>query len=276
MVKPGVPLKPEFAAAKRDFARVLLKDCHQAPNKAAVVECPFGNLANPTRTIAIVGGSHSSHWFPALEILAEQYGWRIVNITKSACPFTVGGQLSSSCLEWNQNVIGNLARLKPDVVFTTSTRPRTVQGKREDYVPEGYLQQWGRLAEIGLKVIAVRDNPWMGFVASECLEANPSDMMACSRPRSKILGDVDPIPLLPTKPANVDFIDMTDRFCDAHTCFPVSGNVIIYSDKHHITVTFSRTLAATLGDRMRQVRPDLFPSEPQSKVGMQQNAEVGQ
>ena len=77
MIKPGLPLRPNPALAKRDFARVLLKDCHQSPSKAAVIECPFGTLDNPTKTIAIVGGSHSSHWFPAFEVLAQQIlcGW---------------------------------------------------------------------------------------------------------------------------------------------------------------------------------------------------------
>jgi hypothetical protein len=75
---------------------------------------------------------------------------------------------------------------------------------------------------------------------------------------------------------NVDFIDMTDRFCDQTTCFPVSGNVIIYSDKNHLTVTFNRTMASTLEQRMKEVRPDLFPSEYQRNSGTQRSVEAGQ
>ena len=184
-------------------------------------------------------------------------------------------KLHSSCAEWNRSVIENLAKMKPDVVFTTSTRQRTVAGRREEYIPEGYREQWQRLAEIGVKVIAVRDNPWLGFNVPECLEANSSNIMACSRPRSRVLSDVDPALLFSAKPANVDFIDMTDRFCDLSTCFPVGGNVVVYSDKHHISVTYSRTLAATLGDRIKQVRPDLFPSQDTAER-RDQSVEAGQ
>jgi hypothetical protein len=275
MVKHGVPLKPDIAVAKRDIAKVFLKDCHQNQNEAEVTECYFGNLNKPTKTVAIVGGSHSSHWFPALEIIAERYGWRIVNITKSACPFMMGGG-NSSCMEWNKNVVASIARLKPDVVFTTSTRSRLVNGKREEYVPEGYKTQWSRLAEIGVRIIAVRDNPWLGFHVAECIEAKLNDIMACSRPRTQVLNHVDPSLELPTKPVNVDFIDMTDRFCDQSTCFSVSGNVIIYSDRNHFTVTFARTMASALEQRMKEVRPDLLVPGTESEMGAQRNAEAGQ
>ncbi|MBB3018895.1 peptidoglycan/LPS O-acetylase OafA/YrhL [Microvirga lupini] len=276
MIKPGIPLMPEFANVKRDLARGLLKECHQRVDEAAVIECEFGNLGAPTKTIAVVGGSHSSHWLPPLEILAKKYGWRVVNITKSACPFTVGGKLDPTCIEWNKNVIANLARLKPDVVFTPSTRRQYIQGRKEEYIPEGYQAQWNRLAEIGVEVIAVRDNPWLGFHVPECLEANYPNIMACSRPRNRVLSDTDPSRLLSARPSNVKFIDMTDRFCDQKTCFPVSGNIMIYGDKHHFTVTFSRSMSTILGERMKQVRPDLFPSESDGQKQEQQSADVGE
>ena len=69
---------------------------------------------------------------------------------------------------------------------------------------------------------------------------------------------VDPASKLDPKPPNVEFIDLTDRFCDDTLCLPVSGNVLIYRDTHHLTREFSRTLAPALGERMRKVRPDLF------------------
>ncbi len=261
MLTPDASVMPNPAVAKRDIARVYRDKCHQKQKDATVIECIYGVKEGAEKTIALVGGSHSAHWLPALEVLAQQHGWRIVNITKSSCPFAGGYNSNAACMAWNEGVIASLARLKPDVVFTTSTRRRSAAGKNEEFIPESYPQQWARLAQHGVHVLAVRDNPWMNFRVPECVEKNASNPMACSRPRSKIMSKVDPASELSPKPANVTFIDLTDRFCDQDTCYPVSGNVLIYSDKHHITATFSRSLADVLGQRMQQVRPDLFTTQ---------------
>jgi peptidoglycan/LPS O-acetylase OafA/YrhL len=285
-LKPELPLRPAAVVAKRDIARLYSDKCHQNQRDAKVITCSYGTTQEPRRTIAIVGGSHSAHWFPALEVLAHEYGWHIITMTKSACPFEANKERKPPCVEWNEAVIGQLARLKPDVVFTTSTRSYNekisidgkpaVRARRQERVPEGYLEQWARLAEIGLKVVAVRDNPWMNFNVPECIEKNAPDILKCSRPRYEAMDDVDPIGKLPSRPANVDFIDLTDRFCDQAWCYSVGGNLLVYSDGHHITASFSRSLATTLGERLREVRPDLFRADPQLSSDRQQSAGAGE
>jgi len=274
-LKPGIPLRPTPTAAKMDIAKVYGDMCHQDLFRAEVIECTYGSTDEPVKSIALVGGSHSAHWLAALEPLAQQYRWRIVSITKSGCAFDANGGRDSGCIQWNKNVIEKLRKLKPDAVFTTSTRRLTRNGRKEEYIPKGYQEQWKRLAESGVSVIAVRDNPWLGFNVPECIEKNASNVMACSRPRRRLLNDVDPALALQPRPGNVAFIDMTDRFCDQSTCFPVSGNLIIYSDRHHITATFSRTLAGTLGERMKQVRPDLFPADAEGATDRRREATAG-
>ncbi len=281
-MKPGVPLLPTPAAAKKDNPRVYLEKCHQGPKTSKVIQCSYGKVEGATRTIALVGGSHSAHWFPALEALAHEYGWRLVNITKSACPFEINSAYTAECREWNEHVIEELVKWKPDAVFTTSTRARRVnpatdalEGERE-YVPEGYLAQWARLAEKGMNVIAIRDNPLMRVNVPDCVEMGKMDITPCIAPRKVLMEEVDPAIRLKNKPANVAFIDLTDRFCDQSKCYPVSGNVLIYKDTNHITATFSRSLAGTLGERMKQVRPDLFDLNGPKDVLGHQIVEAGQ
>lgn len=264
-VKPGTPIQPSPGVAKNDKSKPFVDKCHQDQRRSDIVACSYGNDRSPARTIALVGGSHSAHWLEALEQLAHQYGWRVLNITKSACPFEINAQRKQPCIEWNENIIGYLEQLKPDVVFTTSTRPyrgAPLAGsmeKQREIIPQGYLQQWARLAEKGLTVVAVRDNPWLGTDIPECVERHSADVLKCSRRRTDVLDDFDPSSRLDPKPSNVAFIDLTDRFCDPERCLAVVGNLVVYKDKHHMTATFSRSLALPLGERMRQVKPDLFP-----------------
>jgi peptidoglycan/LPS O-acetylase OafA/YrhL len=257
-VKAGIPIYPTPAAVKGKHAN----RCQQNEKDPEVRTCDYGVITGARKTIALVGGSHAEHWLPALEKLAYEHKWRIVAVTKSACPFVPVRKGNPSCEQWNRDVHGILARIKPDAVFTTSTRRGTISAKPNEYLPVGYLEQWERLAESGISVIAIRDNPKMEQGVLECVEANAHDIAKCSLPRMRLIG-TDPSILLSSKPGNVSFIDLTDRFCDERLCYPVGGNVLIFRDTHHITIEYARTLAAPLGERMRQVRPDLFSVEAQ-------------
>jgi hypothetical protein len=56
-------------------------------------------------------------------------------------------------------------------------------------------------------------------------------------------------------PRNVQFVDMTEYFCDGSRCPGVIGNVIVYSDDSHITATYSRTLAPMLARKLTRAWP---------------------
>ncbi|GEO13079.1 acyltransferase family protein [Microvirga aerophila] len=270
-VTPGIPLRPGPASAKGDLPRPTIEKCQQRPGVAELIVCTYGNETAPTKTIVLAGGSHSAQWFPALEVLAHQNGWRIINIPKAACTLSYTGRptTSSDCETWRESALEYLTNLKPDVVFTTSTRPyrgAQVEGQkpRREHVPSAYVMFWSRLEELRITVIAVRDNPWPGHVVPECVEKNLSNVVACARPRDRHMNDVDPSTSLEPKPKNVEFIDLTDRFCDQTLCHAVGGNILIYRDRHHMTATFARSLAPVLGERMKEVRPDLFANASSS------------
>jgi len=256
LLQPGIPLYPETKRVKSKHPN----RCQQNERDPEVTMCNYGVQEGARKTIALVGGSHSEHWLPALEGVAYEQKWNIVAITKSACPFMDGGGgRPPHCAQWNESVHEALIKLKPDAVFLTSTRRLgpNPQNWREA-VPRGYLKHWERLAKHGITVIAVRDSARIDKNNLECVDANQADIMKCARLRAEIFDEVDPTSRLEKKPENVSFIDLTDRFCDETYCFPVIGNVLVLRDAHHITIEYARTLAAPLGERMRQVRPDLF------------------
>jgi hypothetical protein len=61
-----------------------------------------------------------------------------------------------------------------------------------------------------------------------------------------MLARVNPIETARDLPTNVHYIDLSRYFCEDEACPPVAGNVLIYSDKHHISATYARTLTAPL------------------------------
>lgn len=242
---PEVPYRPDALTVRDDRAVVYDNGCHQDGEDPEVIACEFGPAA-ATRTIALVGGSHSAHWLPALREIADGRGWRIVSLTKSACRFTADPDDDhSSCRAWNDGVLEKLAELRPDAVFTTST---TGQGGR-DSTPEGYLPQWQRLAQLGITVLAIRDVPWHDFDVPECVAQHGPEVLRCGGERAAHgLARPALVESWPDVPGNVRFLDLTDYLCGPFHCPAVVGNVLVYYDAHHLSASYARSLAPFLAE----------------------------
>ena len=245
-IKPNADIKPfpSPVNAKDDFPSFYFdKDCYINRQGSGVSKCSYGETENPEYTIALVGGSHSGHWFPALEIVADRQNLRIDLYNKDACRFSdddMNERLSESCMEWNEAVMEPLRADPPDLIFTTANLSRGAT------IPPGYLNKWKELEGV-TKVFAVRDNPRMLVDPPTCVEKTPSD---CSKPREEAVSEIPPWENTENIPNNVIFADMTEYFCDEDMCSPVIGNVLVYRDTHHLTASYSMTMAPALEEHL--------------------------
>ena len=49
--------------------------------------CPSASHGPSSKTtVVLFGDSHAMQWFPALNGLAKEHDWRLVGLTKAACP----------------------------------------------------------------------------------------------------------------------------------------------------------------------------------------------
>ena len=245
-IKPNSDIEtlPSPITAKKDFASFYNdKDCYINSQKSGLSKCSYGETDNPEYTIALVGGSHSGHWMPALEIVAERQNLQIDLYNKDGCRFSgddMKGRLSESCMEWNDAVMEPLLSDPPDLVFTTANVSSGAA------IPPGYLSKWRELEGI-TEVFAVRDNPRMIVDPPTCVEETPDE---CSRPKVDALPEIPPWENTENIPNNVIFADMTDYFCEDDTCSPVIGNVLVYRDTHHLTASYSKTMAPALEEHL--------------------------
>ncbi|MGI8947490.1 MAG: acyltransferase family protein [Ornithinimicrobium sp.] len=246
---------PGIDSASEDIPAVYAQGCHQAQDVDEVASCEYGD-PGAERTMILVGGSHSAHWQPPLQVIAEQRGWRLLSATKSGCrPGThlagdageAGGGATAqqeSCRAWNAASLEWIAEQDPDLVVLTST----VGKGDEEAVPTAYLRVWEELARDDIPVLAIRETPRSGQDMVDCLAANGPLTRECDLNRDRVLSPVDPTSLLDPAPEGVSFADLSDSLCDARVCPPVIGNIIVYSDNSHLTTTYSRTLAQALLD----------------------------
>lgn len=243
---------PEPFMASRDVPKPYREGCHQGLLGSEASACHYG-YADGVLTIAVVGSSHATHWVPALEKIALQRNWRLVSFTKNGCRFTADVQESpenreNSCALWNDNVLAALERLAPDLVFTTASVAATAD--RAEHVPPGYVAQWQKLQRMRLKIIAVRDTPFMGFHVPTCVDINGADSQRCSRPREQALA-VDlrlPLEELGGEGQAIHFIDMSDYFCTRDSCPAVAGNILIYKDRSHVSTLYMKSLSGFLAE----------------------------
>lgn len=248
-VAANSPILPGGIWAHKDRPKNMTSKCHQTFSGTAALTCKFGD-PDATRLMVIVGGSHSAHWLTAMQGALRGEGWRIVTMTKSSCLFLLkgGSQVADprqACAKWNKNAMAKILELRPSVVFTTSTR--TQRGREK--IPPSWQATMGVLSRAGIPVLAIRDTPWMNFDVAECVTIKGADAIGCRRSRSSMLSSVNPAEYL-KKSDLIQHVDMSDKFCDDVWCYPVTGNVLMYFDKHHMTATYGKTLAPSLKARI--------------------------
>jgi hypothetical protein len=257
---PHARMRPTVLEAPGEPSYPTRDGCIADWNTREVVTCTYGD-AGAERTIAVVGSSHAEHWVPALDALARQHHFRVTVLLKMGCPLTVAaeptykGEPIPDCRDWSQEVINRLGKERPDWVFTTGTRPRQSTG---DETPPDYLDVWSQLSERRLSVLAIRDTPWLRrdgvrYRGIDCL-AKGGDRISCGIPRVQALDDVNPAIEPAASFPNVFPLDLTNAVCERDVCPVSEGNILIYHDEHHLTASYSRSLAPELG---RQLQPIL-------------------
>ncbi len=242
--------RAELIAARDTLPAPYDMGCHQSQDDDEAITCEFGDLASE-RVVVLVGGSHATQWLPALEDIGEAHGFKIVNMTKSSCPFGAVEESSASCVAWNENALAEIVRLDPEAVITNSTR--TEPG--EETVPEGYVENWRALARHDIPVLGIRDNPRFDYDVPECLHRHRFDYFECAVPQQEVLAEEDPAR---EHAALIASIDMADAFCADGVCPVTYEGFLIYRDTDHIHVPYVKYLSEMLERRMERALPELF------------------
>ena len=96
-------LDPAFRAADINNA---LDASQQNIAAKPVILCSFGDTANPSSTIAVVGNSHALRLVPALDLYGKEHHWKIVLAAKTNCMGLISQAMgnqgpNASCLAWS-------------------------------------------------------------------------------------------------------------------------------------------------------------------------------
>lgn len=255
---------PVPALAANDLPK--LGDCVQKPQAPGTKECVRG-VPDGSLTIALVGDSHATHWFKAVEETAKLRGWTVLTYLKNSCPFTAsmrkaeqGGSIS--CAAANDHTLQRiLARGDVDAVVTSYWSGSTF-GKPP---AAGFAKYWTALEDAGIKVYPITDTPRPGTseYARDCVVSRPDSLDDCGTLQSHAFEANDFTGEASRLEPRVGVLDFTDEFCTHGFCPAVIGNVLVYRDKHHVSDTYVGTLAPVFQERLvRLMGADGLPVGP--------------
>ncbi|PIE27825.1 MAG: acyltransferase [Micrococcales bacterium] len=217
--------------------------------------CVFG-AEDGARTVVVTGDSHAYQWMPALEKLAVERGWRLVNLTKSGCPLydvqLVNSKLKrdyTECYAWRANALSRIKAESPDLVLTSAaigstSRDATLTPRWE----RGVRRTVEQLRATGAQVLVMGDTPYPQQDVPTCLADNVDSAAACVV--SVNVARSDPArrkgTLQVAEQAGAATVEPTSWFCEKTKCPALVGNTVVYSDNSHVSATYSALLTPLL------------------------------
>lgn len=247
---------PTPSSAHTDYAD--LGSCVSSGASHLSHTCEFGATKQDAKfTIALVGDSHATQWWQALEPMAKKHNWRIVTHLKNSCPFTGAVRTAQKkgfidCVDANKDRLDDLVTSKDiDAVFIAAWTGAPFKGGSEA-ATQGAVDYWSKVQDSGKQVVLVRDspNPSQDPLARDCVAKHADELRQCGKDREEALSNDDWIAAAQAKDPRLDLLDFTDQFCTKKLCPAVVGNVLVYRDQNHISDTYMATIAPTFEERM--------------------------
>ena len=249
-------LRPSLLEANRDTSPLYGTGCHQYLEERAAQGCVFGDPDGDI-TVAIWGDSHAAQWFSAIDLIAEQRGWRLVSITQGGCPVIdvltwnrSGDAVFDHCAPWRDNVLDRFAEEEVDVVLLGQHYGLLDADSRGAVSASVWAEQLpallDRVSETMTPIVLI-DSPDPPEDVPTCLSEHPEEIEVCEpgapgNTEAAVAATIREI----TAERGVGTIDPRPWLCVENRCPVVVGDILVYRDSHHLSDTFVRWFTPVL------------------------------
>ena len=215
--------------------------CHVNYGETKSGYCTYGDKES-SNTIVLYGDSHAAQWFPTLEKMAKKRGFKLVSLTKSACPAVdakrpdQGAFKQVHCSKWRENSIKRIAQIQPLAVITSSFQyftPANSSISRAQWWNDGQRKLLKGLRGSTNNLIYISDTPRPLRDIPNCLASRDSKVCD-STERSR----VSVIP-------GFDVINPNPWLCSSY-CPAIVEGTVAYRDASHISVDMALKLLPKL------------------------------
>ena len=216
-------------------------DCHVNYGETKSGYCTYGDKKS-NRTLVLYGDSHAAQWFPALEQIARERGYKLISLTKSACPAVdapredQGAFKNVHCEKWRQNSIARIKSIHPDAVITSSFQyftPPSGFPSKSRWWDDGQRRLLSELRGSSNHLIYISDTPRPLRDIPNCLASRDSHTCdSTEKTRNVIINGFEKI-------------DPTPWLCTSY-CPAIKDGYVVYRDASHISVAASLALKPEL------------------------------
>ena len=257
-----VDVAPSLASAHDDRERLWSDGCLAWESATTPRSCIYGDRT-ATFTVALVGDSHAAQWFPAFSRVAQQEHWRLLVFTKVSCPFIDMPVWSNTlkreyteCAAWDAAVVARLASAQPDLTVITMSHWILPLRSSDQNVSAEAAALGREVALVPGRSTIMIDTPHANGDVPDCLAAHRADIRPCATARSIAFSGHGLVERAAARLADVAAIDISPDICPTsygRTCPAVVDGMIVYRDYHHLTATFSASLAPELDHALNLV-----------------------
>jgi peptidoglycan/LPS O-acetylase OafA/YrhL len=254
----GLPgnLTPGLQNAISDMPIIYKNNCHAGFSAVRPKKCVFGDETSSV-VVGLYGDSHAAQWFPAFEKVAIKRKWKLITYTKRGCPpaeiptfSSVLGKVYKECAPWRRNVLDQMVADGVQVVFVAHfERLLSASTRKPMWQKEWREGLQGTVTEIesrGMKTVLMQDTPYPGQDIPTCLSRSYTNIQQCSPSVGAAYRDDMNEMLVDFDRAGQQVLWVKDWFCISTLCPTVVGNVLVYRDDNHMTVTFASLIAPLL------------------------------
>ncbi|MFC4762358.1 acyltransferase family protein [Dyella koreensis] len=255
------PATQRFTRAHMDAPIIYSQGCDDWYQSSRVNICAFGP-EDARHTAVLMGDSIAGQWFPAVASAFHRPDWRLLVLTKSACPmvdvsFFYGriGREYTECAAWRAASLSQVAAIKPDVVLLGSAASN---GFTESQWIEGSSRVLNVVSPVSGHIYVLRGTPSLPFDGPDCLAENQgrpkwlSALRTCSAPLSNAHADMvfHWLQRATSRYGNATAMDLNDLVCPDGVCRAELQGKIVFRDSQHMTASFSESLGKAVEQRL--------------------------
>jgi peptidoglycan/LPS O-acetylase OafA/YrhL len=255
-----------FTRALTDLPVIDHDGCNVGYGPTKSPGCVFGDTSS-SKVVVLFGDSHAGQWFPAFEQIAKENHWKLVALTKAACP---GATLShlydrnigrnyDECTTWRSNTIQQIVALRPAAVITSNYSSYYL--KQSGITPteweDGLRATLSQFVQVGSRILILHDPPAPSFDVPVCLAraAWTKSGNSCSFEPDLALNtavirlEKSAIERMP----NTEVVDVSSLICGGDECDPSRNGTMLYRDQHHLTASYVLGLASVLEPKVEDL-----------------------
>lgn len=249
---PDVDPVPNYGAVFSDLPIAHTDGSNQNLNHPELKVGEYGVTEGYDATVAIVGGSHSEQWLAGVIKAGEAKNYRVLNLTRSGTRFSTGYKEDDMKGIWVKEAFEYVKSNDIDLVIGQATASDT---DRES-IQNSLTNQLQLVADEGVKVLALRDNPRYEFNVLEAIEQSSVEEATEKMNAGVLQLDEEAWKVIGSKHPDFHLLDLTDYFKVDGEFKPIIGNIVIYRDYDHITNTYAESFAPVFEKQFNEILKD--------------------